>query len=236
MAQEIEEIFLARIFTDSSGNKMPYRLFIPKDYNQTSLYPIIMYLHGGGGAGTDNIKQITGYNTNGTHVWLTPENQAKYPTFVVAPQLPGMNRWNTWDSPNLSLYARVAMELLKALIKEFNIDPDRVYLTGQSRGGYGTWDIVSKCPDFFAAAVPLCGGGNSRTVEAIRNVPIWAFHGAQDQYVTVESSRVMVEALRKIGGNIRYTEYPNFGHNVADTAYLEPELIEWLFAQKRQYK
>lgn len=232
--QDAQEEFSAHIFTDSSGIELPYRLFIPENYISSFSYPIIMYLHGGAGAGNDNLKQISGGNTNGTHVWITAENQNNYPCFVVAPQLLGFNRWNDPDSIRLSLYAQLAVNLLEALKKEFNIDSDRVYLTGQSRGGWGTWDVITKRSDLFAAAVPLCGGGNPRAVEAIQHLPIWAFHGALDTTVPVENSRKMVAALRKIGGNIKYTEYPNVEHGVWNKAYFEPELIPWLFAQKRQ--
>jgi len=234
VAQEVQQDFVARIFTNSSGIDMPYRLFIPKDYDTAASYPIIMYLHGGGGAGVDNIKQITGGNTNGAHVWVTSENQAKYAAFVVAPQLSGSNRWNKPDSLRLSRDAQLATDLLEALQQEFSIDPDRIYLTGQSRGGFGTWDIVSKHPDIFAAAVPLCVGGIPSAAKVLRDLPIWAFHGARDSVIPVERSREMVAALRQLGGNVRYTEYPEVGHAVWEKAYFEPELIDWLFAQRRK--
>jgi len=233
-AQDKVDDFEAHVFSSSSGIDMPYRLFVPEDYDATKSYPIIMYLHGGAGAGDDNIKQITGGNTNGTHVWIAPENQAKYPTFVVAPQLLGFNRWNDPDSVHLSKYGQIAIDLLKDLQQKYSIDPDRIYLTGQSRGGYGAWDIAGKYPDLFAAAVPLCGGGNLFTVKAMKDLPTWAFHGAQDSTVSVEKSRAIVAALQKVGGNIKYTEYPEMGHSVWNKAYVEPGLIEWLFVQRRK--
>jgi len=228
-----ETDFEARIFEDSSGIKMPYRLFIPQDYTTSISYPIIMYLHGAAGCGNDNLKQISGGNTNGTHVWITKENQSQNPTFVMAPQLPVGKYWGSTDSLRLSEYGEIAINLVKYLLNEFSIDPDRVYLTGQSRGGHGTWDIPCKYPGFFAAAIPLCGGSNPALVYAIRDLPVWAFHGEKDQLVNVEYSREMVEALKEIGGNIKYTEYPDVGHDVWKKAYLEPELHEWLFRQKR---
>ena len=231
--QDADEDFEARIFEGSSGVEMPYRLFIPNDYTSTTSYPIVMYLHGGAGAGNDNLKQISGGNEKGTHIWITAENQLNNPCFVVAPQLLSFYRWNDPNSSNLSVYAQLAIELLETLLKDYKIDPDRVYLTGQSRGGYGTWDVIVKRPDLFAAAIPLCGGGDPGAVKNIRHLPIWAFHGAIDTTVPVEKSREMVEALKKIGGNIKYIEYPEVGHSVWHKAYLEPELIPWLFNQKR---
>jgi predicted peptidase len=225
--------FEARIFKDSSGVEMPYRLFIPPNYDPSASYPIIVYLHGAKGCGNDNLKQISGGNTNGTHVWITNENQAKNPAFVVAPQLPVDSYWGIRDSVQISKYGKIAIKIVRNLLQEFSIDSDRIYLTGQSRGGYGTWDIACKYPGFFAAAVPLCGGGNPALVYAIRDLPVWAFHGEKDQTVNVEYTRVLVEALQEIDGNIIYTEYPDMDHNVWDKAYLEPELQEWLFRQKR---
>ncbi len=233
-AQAPQPDFAVRIFTNSPGSNMPYRLFIPKDYDEAVSYPIIMYLHGGGGAGADNIKQISGGNTNGTHVWITPENQTKHANFVVAPQLLGSNLWHEPDSLRLSHYAQLAVELLEALQQEFSIDPGRVYLTGQSRGGLGAWDIAGKRPDLFAAAVPLCGGGNPSAARSLRDLPIWAFHGARDTTIPAERSREMVAALRQLGGSVKYTEYPDVGHAVWQKAYLEPELINWLFSQRRK--
>ncbi len=212
---------------------MPYRIFTPKAFDTDGPLPMVVYLHGGGGAGADNVKQISGGNTNGTHVWTTAEHQAKHPSFVVAPQLPGSHRWKNRDSASLSEYAQLTVELLGTLRREFNIDPDRLYLTGQSRGGGGTWDIITKRPHLFAAAIPLCGGGDPSKASAIQDLPIWAFHGARDPKVPVERSREMVDALRQRGSTVRYTEYPEVGHAVWEKAYLEPALIDWLFAQRK---
>jgi predicted peptidase len=235
LAQDLNQDFLARSFVDSSGMELPYRLFIPKKYNESTLYPIVIYLHGSGGVGVDNIKQISGGNTNGTHAWITPENQLKHPSFVLAPQLPQSSyMWDNFFTRDLSPGARATLNLLNDLMKEFSIDPDRIYITGQSAGGFGVWDIVSKHPDLFAAAIPLCGGGNPLSAKMILDVPIWIFHGANDPAVPVEFSREMANILDELGGNIKYTEYPEVGHEVWEKAYLEPELIEWLFKQKRK--
>jgi len=234
IAQEVNQDFIAKDFSDSSGIELPYRLFIPIDYNQSSLYPIVVYLHGSGGNGINNLKQISGGNTNGTHVWTTPENQSKHPAFVLAPQLPELYYWFETFTRNLSPGAQTTLNLLRDLIKEFNIDPNRIYLTGQSAGGYGVWDILLKQPDLFAAAIPLCGGGNPFEVKPFLDVPIWVFHGALDKAVPVRFSREMVAVLNKSGGNVKYTEYPDVGHAVWESAYLEPELIDWLFIQKRE--
>jgi predicted peptidase len=118
-------------------------------------------------------------------------------------------------------------------MQQYDIDADRVYLTGMSRGGRGTWDIARKRPDLFAAAVPSCGSGAPSKADALRDLPIWAFHGSQDITVPVEGSRHMVEALRALGSSVKYTEYPNAGHNACTFPYRDPQLPEWLFAQHR---
>ena len=117
--------------------------------------------------------------------------------------------------------------------KEYSIDPQRIYLTGLSMGGYGTWDLLARKPDLFAAGVPVCGGGDESTAEQIANIPIWVFHGDLDSAVPVSRSRTMVEALKKAGGHPKYSEYPGVEHNSWDKAYADPELMKWLFAQKR---
>lgn len=234
-AQDLNHGFIGRSFVDSSGIELPYRLFIPKKYNKSKLYPVILYLHGSGGVGNDNLKQISGGNTNGTHAWITPENQLKHPSFVLAPQLPQSSyMWDNFFTRDLSPGAQATLNLLNDLMKEFSIDPNRIYVTGQSAGGFGVWDIISKRPNIFAAAIPLCGGGNPCSAKTILNIPIWIFHGGKDPAVPVEFSREMASILDESGGNVKYTEYPEIGHEVWEKAYLEPELIEWLFKQKRQ--
>ena len=129
--------------------------------------------------------------------------------------------------------ASLVIDLLESLSLEFAIDLDRVYLTGQSLGGYGTWDLIAKRPEVFAAAVPLCGEGAPSRAQAVRNVPVWVFHGAKDEAVPVSGSREMVAALRAVGGVVKYTEYPQVGHDVWTVAYVEEDLPGWLFGQKR---
>ena len=157
-SQDVVDGFLARMHEGTTGISMPYRLFVPEARVRVRPLPLIVYLHGGGGAGTDNLRQITGGNTAGTHVWAATEMQARHPSFVVAPQLPGENQWH---------------------------------------------------------------------------VAIWAFHGAKDPTISVTGSRDLVAALRAVGSRVKYTEYPDAGHNVWTLAFAERELPDWLFAQNR---
>jgi predicted peptidase len=230
-AQHTVDGFEDRSFRGASGTEMPYRLFIPSAPARGRPLPVVVYLHGSGGAGTDNLKQISGGNTKGSHLWTLPHVQARYPAFVVAPQIPSGATWHS-AGDDVSPHAELVLHLLRSLSQEFAIDANRIYLTGQSLGGFGTWDLIAKRPGIFAAAIPLCGGGDPARVTAARGTPVWAFHGAMDQTVPVARSRESVAALRAVGDAVKYTEYPNAGHDVWTIAFSEPGLPDWLFAQK----
>jgi predicted peptidase len=232
-AQDDVDGFAARSFVGANDLRISYRLFVPDASHRVRPLPVVIYLHGSGGIGTDNLRQISGGNTSGTHVWVSPQAQARHPAFVVAPQLPNGNRWDNPVADGIAPYAGLVIELLESLSREFAIDRDRVYLTGQSLGGAGTWDLVTKRPGLFAAAVPLCGVGTVSRAGAARHVPIWAFHGAKDGVVPVAGSREMVAALRAAGSAVKYTEYAEAGHDVWTLAYRERNLPDWLFDQKR---
>ncbi len=128
---------------------------------------------------------------------------------------------------------RLTMSLLDSVVKDYNIDKDRIYVTGLSMGGYGTYDIIGRRPNYFAAAMPMCGGGDIATAPLIAHMPLWIFHGADDNVVPTNRSRIMVDALQKAGGDPRYTEYPGVNHFSWGNAYKEPELVNWLFCHLR---
>lgn len=224
--------FQARVLKNAKGETMPYRLFVPTNYDAKKQYPLVLWLHGGGGRGTDNLKQISGGNTSGTRVWISATAQRKYPTFVLAPQCPEGESWTTFDPVRSSRQLNLALEVLAFVEKEFNVDSTRRYISGQSLGGFGTWCVVTEHPGKFAAAIPVCGGGAESLAPKLTKTPIWAFHGALDMTVSVERSRRMITAIRTAGGQPRYTEYADRGHNSWDPAFSEPELLEWVFAQK----
>jgi len=199
-AQQPIDGFLPRTFTNSKGAKMPYRLFIPPTYDAIHSYPLIVYLHGGAGNGTDNVSQISGGNTEGTHVWATKEAQREHPAFVLAPQAPNNEDWGGPENSDLSPAAKSTLEIIESLEHEFKIDKARLYITGQSLGGYGTWDMIIRRPNLFAAAIPLCGSGEANhppfqkrystaEFERIKNLPIWVFQGADDKTVHAEGPR-----------------------------------------------
>ena len=231
----------ARVYEGATGPRLNYRLFRPESYDASRRYPLVVYLHGGGGSGADNLKQLTGGNVWATRLFSSPEVQQSHPSFVLVPQInpgPFPDGWGGFvgraravtkfllepaDEPIDRLIG-----LIDSLGAEFNLDTQRIYVTGQSMGGYGTWAVITRYPDRFAAAVPICGGGDPSAAARI-GVPVWAFHGADDKTVPVEQSRSMVNALKAAGAEPRYTEYPGVGHNSYEKAFSDPELVEWLF-------
>lgn len=224
--------FAPRMFT-RGAQRMPYRLFIPNDQARRQPLPLIVWLHGASGLGTDNVAQISaGGNDKGSRLWIQPAMQAKFPAFVVAPQAP--TAWGAPSLEKLTANGQMVIDLIESLAQEFTIDRTRVYILGQSLGGIGVWDLISKRPDVFAAAIPLCATGDTKRVAAAVDVKVWVFHGANDTGMPVANARAMVAALKAAGGTAKYTEYADAGHDVWTRAFTEPDLPAWLFAQKRQ--
>jgi predicted peptidase len=219
--------FQARVFMGPDGQKVKYALFVPHDYTPERPVPVILFLHGGGEAGTDGQKQ--------TAVGLGPAVRAREPSFpflVIFPQAcdrePGT--FGSWlpGQPD----GERALAILDAVQEEFATDRRRVYLTGISIGGFGTWQMAAAHPDRWAAIVPVCGLSPPAKAGAIKDIPCWCFHGAEDGNVAVDCSRTMIDALRTAGGSPRYTEYAGVGHNSWDRAYATDELYDWLIQQK----
>ena len=237
----VADYYEARTFTGSEGDTIPYRLFVPENYDPKKKYPVILFHHGGGGTGNDNRQNLEGALVK---EWILPEAQAKNPCLIVVPQIPG-KKTKTSESLKaaagaMKLHIRTIHEILDSLEEEFSIDTSREYVTGLSFGGECTWMSMIERPDRFAAAVPICATGLMVEMDApdrgttFAQFPLWIFHGDADNVVPVDTSRKMVKALREAGGDPRYTEYPEVGHDSWDQAYRDPELNEWLFAQSRK--
>jgi predicted peptidase len=216
---------------------MSYRLFVPNGYSAQNKYPLILWLHGGGGSGGDNVRQILGDQIPGTRTWTQPATQVKYPAFVLAPQSPG--GWTAQPAMGASAGALSAplalvVAILDSLENEFSIDPHRIYVAGQSNGGFGVWDLITTRPERVAAAIVVCPlPGDPTRAARIATMPIWVFQGTADNNGVdlVSASRQMVASIKKAGGHPRYTEYPGAGHDIWTRAFAEPGLVDWLFAQ-----
>jgi len=226
------EGFLARSYRSSTGETMQYRLFVAPGYDAAKKYPIVLWLHDAGGRGSDNLKQISGSNFPGSHIWTTAENQVRYHAFVLAPQVDITKGWARPHANGPPVSIRLALEILDAVEKEYSIDPERVYVAGQSMGGEGVWAELSNSPGRFAAAIALCGYGDASMIPHVAKVPVWIFQGQADPVVPVEKAREWVAALKQAGGNPKYTEYPGIGHAVWEVAFSEPDLARWIFVQR----
>jgi len=236
-----DSLYQKKVFNASNGLALPYRLLLPANYDASKKYPLVLFLHGAGERGNDNEKQLV----HGTKLFLTEENRKNYPAIVVAPQCPTENYWGSvtvdrTTSPfTLSFdYSRpettalqAAIELVNSSIADEGVDKKRVYITGLSMGGMGTFEAVYRYPKLFAGAAPVCGGGDVvRYSKKAAKVPFWIFHGDADAVVSVKESRAMVEKLKSLKTIVKYTEYGGVNHNSWDNAFAEPDFMKWLFA------
>jgi predicted peptidase len=222
-ADEPKTGFLDLVFKDSEGKEAKYVLFVPHAYKGDKDYPLILFLHGSGETGTDGQKQAK--------VGLGPaikKQEKTFPFFALFPQ----SQKGTWRAGTED--ADRALAILAAVQKQYKIDGKRVYLTGLSMGGSGTWSLAVKYPERWAAIVPVCGRGDPTKAAAIKDVPCWCHHGDEDMAVKVTLSQKMIEALKAAGGKPKYSEYPGVGHNCWDRAYGNKELYVWLLEHKRK--
>lgn len=228
-----EEAFLRRTYTNAARQTLPYRLLPPLHYDTNKSYPAILYLHGAAGRGDDNAKPLEW----GPLLIGDDSVRSNHGFFLVIPQAPRSGGWTestviaeAKESPSL----RLAIELVgEVLPKEFNLDSKRRYLTGVSMGGHAVWRVMVQRPGFFAAAVPVCSGGEAGGVtKAAAKFPVWAFHSDDDHLVPVQQARDLVKAWRALGGTAKYTEYTGLKHSSWKKAYVELGMYDWLFSQR----
>ncbi len=203
------------------GVERRYVVYVPREYDPGRKWPLIVFLHGMGERGDDGlIPSEVGIGT------AIRRHVDRFPCIVVMPQCPGDRDWTeAFDHIDT-----VIAETLQA----YSIDRSRIMLTGLSMGGFGTWDYGAQHAEFFAALMPICGGGNVADAPALATVPIWAFHGGSDSVVSPKESQTMVEAVKKAGGDIRFTEYPGVDHNSWDRAYGDAEATKWLLSHTNE--
>ena len=225
-AAELAQQFGSRTYRTASGDSLLYRLLKPLDHVPRRSYPLVVCLSGSGGRGMDNVQQIRGCWA--AQILATEANRTAYPCFLLVPQCPPETNWRVSEGVG----GRV-LGLIDQVLSEFAIDPDRVYVTGQSMGGRGTWELMAARPNAFAAAIPVCGKGLPDQAATLAHVPVWSFQGAKDTGYRVANSRAMIKALQEVGSAPRYTEFPEAGHVVWPLAFDTPGLLDWLFAQHR---
>jgi len=199
-----------------------YLLFLPEGYGEDSekKFPLILFLHGAGERGDDlALVKVHG-------IPKIVEKQKDFPFIAVSPQCPEGSWW--------SHETEALKKLLDDVIANYTVDADRIYLTGLSMGGFGTWDLAMEYPQKFAAIAPICGGGDPEKACVIKDMPVWVFHGGKDQTVPIEQSEKMVKALEECGGNVQFTVYPEAGHDSWTETYDNPKLYEWFLSHKRK--
>jgi predicted peptidase len=214
-----------------------YRLLAPAAPEAGERYPLVVFLHGAGERGRDNEKQLKYLPT-----WMAePPLRQRHPCFLLAPQCREGERWVdvSWADKKSTPQGPLTTDLLAAVaamqyvISHAAVDPARIYLTGLSMGGFGTWDLAARQPERFAAILPICGGGDEATAPRLAKLPIWCFHGDADETVPVERSRSMLAAVRAAGGSPKYSELPGVGHDSWTPAYRDPAVLDWLFTQRQ---
>ena len=234
----VNEVFEKRLYA-SDGYTMNYRLYVPRDYDCGEMYPLVVFLHGSDERGDDNEAQLK----NGLQVMFNDVTSPIYNSIVLAPQCP---RDSWWTLANIgtrsctiagtpeSRELKAVLRIMDELCGFYNVDRDRVYVTGVSMGGFGTWDLLSRHGARFAAGMPICGGGDTSYAKLLGRIPIRTFHGSADPFVPSLLSRVMYAAIRQEGGEqISLTEFEGAGHVIWDDVYADRDNIDWLFAQSR---
>jgi predicted peptidase len=229
-------VFQKKLFIQR-GDTLRFRLLYPLNYSTTKNYPLVLFLHGSGAQGRDNLAQLIDVPEE----FIDSAHRIKYSSFVLVPQCAKKDTWVNFpafpkslqptDSPTPS--ARLTLALVNTLSESLPVDNNKIYLTGPSMGGEGTFDFLTRKPSLFAAAIPICGVADTSAAKYIKHIPIWIFHGDQDAVNNVEYSRMMNSALKKAGGNPKYTEYKGMQHKCWVKVYHEPELFAWLFSQTK---
>ena len=238
-SQEFKEELLVH-----QNDTLPYRILLPKNYNSQKSYPLLIFLHGAGERGNDNKSQLV----HGSFLFKFKDFRKNHPAIVVFPQCPEKSSWaNVKRNYEMSAGQKfdffkkisenrqliMVEKLLDLIQKKYDIDETRRYVGGLSMGGMGTFELVARNPDYFAAAFPICGGGNPHWSNLLKRTPFWIFHGEDDGVVSVDFSRKMYEALSKEKASVRLTIYPKVNHNSWDNSFAEPDLMHWLFSNKR---
>jgi predicted peptidase len=231
-------------FVSKSGTLL-YRILYPEAFQRTQKYALILVLHGAGERGSDNELQLT----HGSNLFLQENVRKNFPAIVIFPQCPLDSYWSNVDIETKLDEQRIytfhsggkptkAMKLLLEFLDQFlnepYVDKSRLYLGGLSMGGMGTFELLSRRPKIFAAAFPICGGGDPASVQKYaKDVSVWIFHGSEDDVVPAAQSKVMAEALKKAGADVKLTLYPGVEHESWVNAFAEPELLPWLFSHRK---
>ena len=222
--------YIQDVFYDTqNGNTLPYCLFVPKNYSSSKKYPVILFLHGAGESGTDNVTQLNNLNN-----MFEYNSDIVSDAIILCPQSP---EWWNLDRDQYNDYKGTlgsALHLLNNIQKKYSCDSNRIYVMGLSMGGYATWSLLERCGNIFAAGVPICGGGNYDNGAVYKNIPIKIYHGTDDDMVAFSSSQLMYDAIVQAGGKkVDFIQLQGVGHNAWEYAFADREMFSWMFAQNK---
>jgi predicted peptidase len=226
-----------KTFGAADGTEVLYQFAAPAKIEEGKTYPLVLFLHGSGERGSDNKAQLN----HGVKAILENADKLGQPVFLIAPQCPLDKTWAPYridpGSPADGTLANPLLDAVLALVGETAskqaVDRKRIYITGLSMGGFGTWAAIASKPDVFAAAIPICGSGDPRTAGRFKDMPIRIFHGDADNVVPPAGSQLMFDALKEAGSDAKLTLYPGVGHNSWTRTYADEDVIRWLFAQTK---
>ena len=220
-----------------ASSPIPYRIYLPSDYSEDVAYPVLLFLHGAGERGDDNELQLK----NVLQTLFNDLESPVYQSIVIVPQCPANTQWvdTPWSEGSYSTddvaetqNLKNVLSVLDNVCSEYSVNRDRIYLMGISMGGFGTWDLLMRHGEIFAAAIPICGGADPAMADVLKDIPIATFHGDADKSVPVSGTREIVEAIREAGGsNISYEEIAGAGHVIWEYVVGKKELIRWLYEQ-----
>lgn len=242
MAQD-RSVFSKEIFIKNKDT-LHYRMLLPENFSEDKSYPVVLFLHGAGERGNDNERQLT----HGSQLFLNAENRKAFPAIIIFPQCPKNDYWASAEIDRtikpigitfpLENQPTISMKLVMELMDEFSektfVNTRQIYVGGLSMGGMGTFEILYRQPNRYAAAITICGGGNPETAKLYANsTALWSFHGAKDDVVNPQLSLNMISAYLQVGGTPNFTLYADDNHNSWDSAFAEPELLTWLFSKSK---
>ena len=227
----------------SGTDTLLYRMLVPENFDPAKKYPVLLFLHGAGERGNDNEAQLM----HGSKLFLRSDLRSSFPAIIIFPQCPKNDFWANvkfGDGINTDRFGfqkggkpGKAMALVMKLVsdlksKSYTAD-NQFYVGGLSMGGMGTFELLRRKPKTFAAAFAICGGDEVENVRKYKKIPIWVFHGGKDTTVPIQKSEIVVNELKRLGANVKFTVYPEAGHNSWDPAFAEPDFLPWLFSYKK---
>jgi predicted peptidase len=225
------------------GDTLRYRMLLPENFDANKKYPVLFFLHGAGERGNDNEAQLV----HGSKLFLNSENRENFPAIIIFPQCPQNDYWSNvikGDANSAERFsfqkggkAGKSMSMLMALAAKMKsekfTDNDRFYVGGLSMGAMGTFEILRRKPNLFASAFAICGGDHVENVKKYKHVPLWVFHGAKDNVVPIQKSEIVVNELKRLAADVKFTVYPDANHNSWDAAFAEPDFLSWIFSFRR---